>query len=271
MTAQARGQNPKTRRLRRWRYVLGACLLLVLLVAAYRMAVFQPPIIPPVETDDRVSLARLHCEKELRSHFAKAGVRWPAGEIFLRGMKREGQLEVWARDREGESFRLVQTYSVLAHSGDPGPKRREGDLQVPEGFYEVDRFNPLSAFHLSLGINYPNASDLILGDPAAPGFDIFIHGGEASIGCMAMGDPAIEEIFLAALDSRARPIRAHFFPARMDTTDWPAWRDGQLSARPEVRALWEQLAEGWDRFERERRVPVIEVAEDGAYRCQPGR
>ena len=227
--------------------------------------------IPRVKKADRVAKARARCERELGAHFAAAGVRWPAGEIFLRAMKREGQLEMWARDRADESFRLVRTYPILAHSGDPGPKRREGDMQVPEGFYEVDRFNPESTFHLSLGLNYPNASDLILSDPAAPGFDIFIHGGSASIGCLAMGDPAIEEIYLTALDSGVRPIRVHLFPARMDAPDWIAWRDSQLAVRPELRAFWDQLAEGWEHFERERRVPVIDVAADGAYRFRPGR
>ena len=86
-----------------------------------------------------------------------------------------------------------------------------------------------------------------------------------------MGDPAIEEIFLSALDSRARPIRAHFFPARMDAPDWSAWRDAQLVSQTGLRALWDQLAVGWEHFERERRVPVIEVAADGAYRCRSGR
>ena len=213
----------------------------------------------------------MRCEKELRAHFEAAGVRWPAGEIFLRGMKREGQLEVWARDNEREPFRLVRIYPVTAQSGGPGPKRREGDMQVPEGFYEVDRFNPRSAFHLSLGINYPNASDRILGDPNAPGFDIFIHGGKASIGCLALGDPAIEEVYLMALESRVRPIHVHLFPARMDRADWSAWQDARLAAQPGLGGLWTRLAEGWNLFERERRVPSIEVAADGSYQCRSGR
>ena len=251
--------------LRRWASVLGGCALFVILSWAFRMAFSIRPMSPD-KRGDRVSIARERCEKELRAHFEKAGVHWPAGEIFLRGMKREGELELWARDRDGESFRLVRTFRVMAQSGVPGPKRREGDLQVPEGFYEVDRFNPESSFHLSLGLNYPNASDRILSDPVAPGFDIFIHGGNASVGCLAMGDPAIEEIFLAANDSVARPIRVHLFPARMDAPDWPGWRDGQLAMQPGLRMLWEQLADGWKRFARERRLPLIEIGADGTYR-----
>jgi murein L,D-transpeptidase YafK len=225
----------------------------------------------PSENGDRVAAARTRCESELRSLFAKAGVGWPAGEVFLRGIKREGQLEVWARDRKGDPFRLVKAYPVTAQSGGPGPKRREGDGQVPEGFYQVDRFNPRSAFHLSLGIDYPNASDRVLSDPKSPGFDIFIHGGKVSIGCLALGDPAIEQVYLIALESRTRPIHVHLFPARMDGADWPAWRDAQIVARPGLRSLWEQLAAGWSLFERDRRIPRCEVLPDGGYRCLSGR
>ncbi len=202
---------------------------------------------------DRVSGARARCGEKVRAEFAQAGVAWPAHEIFLRAMKREGEIELWARGGSRENFRLVKTLPILAQSGGPGPKRREGDGQVPEGFYEVNRFNPASTFHLSLGLNYPNASDRARGDPVAPGFDIFIHGGRASIGCLALGDPGIEEIYLAALDSRARPVRVQIFPARMDAADWPAWRDAQVAAHPEFRELWDELAAAWTKFARERR------------------
>jgi len=220
------------------------------------------------EPVDRVADAKQRREGELRAMFEKGGIRWPAEEIFVRAMKREAQLELWARNAPGEAFRLVKTYPVLTLSGVPGPKRREGDLQVPEGFYEITRFNPRSSFHLSLGLNYPNASDRVLSDRKAPGSDIFIHGRVGSIGCLAMGDPAIEEIYLALQASRARPIQTHFFPARMNAPDWPAWRDAELQKRPELRAFWEQLAVGWECFEREHRLPKIEVGSDGAYRCK---
>ena len=223
----------------------GALLVLGALLVMNRM---QPPKpVSPTEPD-RVAAARLRCGFKLRATFEKAGLRWPADEIFLRAMKRERQLELWARNGAGEAFRFVMCLPITAASGGPGPKRREGDRQVPEGFYEVDRFNPLSNFHLSLGLNYPNASDRLHADPVSPGFDIFIHGGDTSIGCLALGDDGIEVLYLAALDSRVRPIRVQMFPARMDSADWPAWRDAQLGAHPEFRPLWEELATAWAGF-----------------------
>ncbi len=236
----------------RVRKILAWAAAAAIVVAAAIFLMKQSPPLKPVQPA-RIAAARKRCEARLRNTFEKAGLRWPADEIFLRVMKRERQIELWARNGAGESFRFVKWLPILAASGGPGPKRREGDMQVPEGFYEVNRFNPLSSFHLSIGLNYPNASDLVLGDPVSPGFDIFIHGGTVSIGCVALGDDGIEEIFLAAFDSRVHPIRVQLFPARMDAPDWPAWRDAQLAGHPEFRPLWDELAAAWERFRRDRR------------------
>ena len=235
---------------RGWKILAWTSIAALLLLTALFLMNPTPPLKPEPE---RVAAARLRCGQKLSADFKMAGIRWPAHEVFLRVMKRERQIELWASNGAGESFRLVKTLPILAASGGPGPKRCEGDLQVPEGFYEVDRFNPLSNFHLSLGLNYPNAYDLAHADPVAPGFDIFIHGGDASIGCTALGDDGIEEVYLAALDSRARPIRVQLFPARMDAADWPAWRDAQLAEHPEFRELWDELAAAWTHFARDRR------------------
>ena len=243
--------NARIRKIMAW--TNGVSLLVLAALFLMNRTKAEPPKPVPPAGPDRVADARRRCGAALRASFEKAGVRWPADEIFLRGMKREGELELWARNGKGEAFRLVKPLRITAQSGGPGPKRREGDMQVPEGFYEVDRFNPHSTFHLSLGLNYPNASDRIRGDPVSPGFDIFIHGGNASIGCLALGDPGIKEIYLAALDSRARPVRVQIFPARMDSADWPAWRDAQLAAHPGFRSLWDELATAWARFARELR------------------
>ena len=135
-------------------------------------------------------------------------------EIFLRVIKTNRELEVWARNRGAGPFELLHTYPLAATSGGLGPKRRAGDYQVPEGYYEIDRFNPQSNFHLSLGLNYPNAADLALGEPN-PGSDIFIHGGAASVGCLPITDAGIEEVYLLAVTARAAGqavIPVHIFP-----------------------------------------------------------
>ena len=218
-----------------------------------------------IHAEDRVAAARSRVESELRATFQRAGVAYPPAELFIRAFKREGHLELWSPGADGK-FINVATYRVLAASGAPGPKRKEGDGQVPEGFYELDRFNPKSNFHLSLGINYPNAADRILGDAERPGFDIFIHGNNVTVGCLPMGDHMIEQIYLAALDTVKKPIAVHIFPARMSGAEWLPWRDAEVAKAPALAAFWAQLQPGYDYFEKHRTLPKVTIAADGSYR-----
>ena len=245
-------------------------MLTVLLVAAAAAAVAhgQDDEFQKLSGEERLARARAAHGKVIAQKFEDAGLPYPAREIFLRWLKREGVVELWAREGRGR-FRRVASYAILKASGVPGPKRRQGDLQVPEGFYEIDRFNPESLFHLSLGLNYPNAADRILSDPVKPGGDIFIHGKDVSIGCAPLGDAAIEELFLAALDTRQRGqqrIAVHIFPARMQGAEWEAFAEEQTARDPALAAFWKQLQPGFDAFERTRLVPAFTVAPDGRYR-----
>jgi murein L,D-transpeptidase YafK len=214
----------------------------------------------------RVRQARASAQPRLKALFRKAGLAYPAREILLRVCKLEGELELWARNGQVEPFTLVETYPVCAASGTVGPKRREGDLQVPEGFYHISGFNPWSRFHLSLRVDYPNASDRLLGDPRSPGGDIFIHGSCVTIGCIPLRDGPIEEVYLAAVDARhagqAR-IPVHIFPCRLDR-DWlrlerVAWR------RRGLLDFWLNLKEGYDVFEKTRQLPRISIDRRGKY------
>ncbi len=162
----------------------------------------------------------------------------------------------------------MKSYPILASSGSPGPKRREGDRQVPEGFYCIERFNPESLFHLSLGLNYPNASDRILSDREKPGSDIFIHGNNVTVGCLPIGDAAIEELYLLALDVRARGqqrIPVHLFPAKMAGAEWDAF----VREHANLAAFWSGLQPGFDAFEATHQVPEVTVEPDGRPRIAP--
>lgn len=132
-------------------------------------------------------------------HLQSAGVEFPPADVVLLATKRERRLELWARNAGEEHHRFVRDYEIMKTSGVSGPKLREGDLQVPEGIYEIDSLNPRSRFHLSLHINYPNAFDrrnAWLDGRRGLGGQIFIHGNELSTGCLAMGDSVIEELFI---------------------------------------------------------------------------
>ena len=229
-------------------------------------------ILPPdASCAPRVAWARVRGETVLRATFAAVGLTYPPAELHLRAYNLERRLEVWAQaaGEPAPPFVLVATFPVVGLSGTPGPKRREGDLQVPEGFYRVDRFNPRSRFYLSLGLAYPNASDRRLAsDPDRPGTDIFLHGGEGSRGCLALGDDAMALLYLAALDTImfcGRVVTVHLFPCQMDTPVWIDTLAPWHAENPSLYSFWQTLAEGCRAFERFRQLPHVRVGADGGY------
>ena len=145
-------------------------------------------------------------------------------------------------------------------SGHLGPKLAEGDRQAPEGFYEVDAgaLNPESDCHLSFNTGYPNTFDTSLG---RTGSWIMVHGSTGSLGCFAMTDPVIEEIYLvceAALQHGQPSFFVHVFPFRMTEERM------LTAATSEWLPFWENLREGYARFE-ETQVPPAVRLEDGHY------
>jgi murein L,D-transpeptidase YafK len=221
---------------------------------------------------ERVAAARRNQSRAIAELFAAAGVEYPPGELYLRALKHERELEVWAGPRGGPLVK-VKTYPICAASGEPGPKRQEGDLQVPEGFYSIDLFNPRSAFHLSMRVSYPNAADRLLGYRPLGGA-IMVHGNCVSIGCLAIQDGPIEELYVMALDARARMRREvpiHIFPRRLDAEGLAALERHPV-ATEELVTFWRSLAPAWSLFEQTRRPPRVSVdPRTGAYRVRPGR
>lgn len=134
--------------------------------------------------------------RRLKPHFENAGIAWPPQSVMLLAIKDQMTLELWAETDDQKT--LIHTYPILAASGKAGPKLREGDRQVPEGVYAITALNPNSAYHLSMKLDYPNMFDqqqAEAGGRTNLGSNIFIHGKDRSVGCLAMGDPAIEELF----------------------------------------------------------------------------
>jgi len=130
-------------------------------------------------------------------------VAWPPQRIYLLAFKQERRLEVWGANADGP-YRRLAVYPIRAASGTLGPKRRQGDTQVPEGFYRLPVLNPNSAYHLSIRVDYPSADD-VRHSPVPTnqmGGDIYVHGSNVSIGCLALGDPAIEEVFCLVAQAR---------------------------------------------------------------------
>jgi hypothetical protein len=227
-----------------------------------------PPVRPYTHEDAdynlaphvRVRVAREHKLAEVKELFTQAGVGWPPEQLLLRTYKHEREMEIWATSEAGEPLAHVTTYGVCAASGVLGPKRREGDRQVPEGYYGVQYFYPGSAYYLAMKVDYPNTSDRILGDKNMPGSDILIHGACASIGCISMSDERSEEIYvMAEAVPDRRSIAIHVFPAR-DRAVLATAPDADKHA-----AFWDNIYEGHDLFEKEHKLPKVKVLPDGRY------
>lgn len=173
-----------------------------------RPAVSLPP--KPRTVEDVMAVLTPVIEPIWKKRFDRAGLAYPPTALTLVALKKERRLEIYATDASNKT-RLVHRYPVLAASGEAGPKYREGDRQVPEGFYRIALLNPNSSFHLSLRVNYPSDEDVSQAredqrDISNLGGDIMIHGSFFSTGCLAMGDPAAEEIFFLAARTGLDPI-----------------------------------------------------------------
>jgi hypothetical protein len=159
-------------------------------------------------------------------------VSYPPARAAFAAFKQERVLEVYAAGH-GQELRFIRWYPILAASGASGPKLREGDRQVPEGIYAVESLNPNSRYHVSLRIGYPNEFDrrqAQIRQRTNLGGDIMIHGGASSVGCLAMGDEAAEDLFVLAAECGIANIEIILSPCDFRRgaepparADLPAW------------------------------------------------
>lgn len=217
----------------------------------------------------RVRIARKRTKQIRDSLTSAAGVGHPLRGIYIRAFKLEEMVELWVRGNSGSVYHLVGQYPFTAFSGTLGPKRAEGDFQIPEGCYHIDRFNPLSKYHLSLGLDYPNDSDRIRASSPNPGCDIFIHGDEATIGCIPIGDQAIEVLYVFAVDARdagQQDIPVHIFPCEMRYSLCGETLQSLASRWPSADMLWKELESVYDAFEQTKIPPSVDIDPGGEYR-----
>ena len=174
--------------------------------------------------------------------------------IFVRVFKRESELEVW-KEREDGHYYHYKTYPICNWSGNLGPKQRTGDKQAPEGFYRVTkgRLNPKSKYHLAFNLGYPNSYDRARG---RSGKYLMIHGNCRSVGCYAMTDALVEEIYALAreaFDGGQPEIKVHAYPFRMTR------KNMRLQTRSKWYPFWRGLKKGYDHFETTRQPAEVAV------------
>ena len=242
-------------------------LLLTCLISQSTDGVFAKSFKEEQMRYPRVRAAVREKDSLIKELFKGCTIQYPPQEIFIRIFKEERTLELLARSGNNDPFTLIRNYEICSLSGKLGPKREEGDLQVPEGYYYIDRFNPSSIFHLSLGINYPNRSDRILGKRESLGSDIFIHGACVTIGCIPITNEKIKELYLICVEAKSNGqdrIPVHIYPRRLDETKF-----GELQERfrddKALISFWENLKEGFTIFEQTHRLPTVAVDRKGRY------
>ena len=200
--------------------------------------------------------------------FHEKGLTWPARYVYIRSFKYDSQLEVWVKNSREEKYKLFKSYKVCALAGTLGPKRMAGDYQVPEGFYYINEFKPRSEYHLSLGLNYPNASDRILSDSTQPGGDIYIHGSCVTTGCIPITDAQIEEVYILAAHAKDMGedfIPVHIFPVNFNNGRSVEYLNKYLQTFSEYTPFAKSMRSAFYYFEKYREVPFVMVNGKGEY------
>jgi murein L,D-transpeptidase YafK len=218
------------------------------------------------KTHEKVKVAYNLKFNGIKKRLTEMGVDTSSLQIFIRGFKQEAEVEVWVKSNKNSAFQLYQTYPICASSGTLGPKRCQGDGQVPEGFYRVNVFNPYSNYLLSLGVSYPNASDNYFGCKRDRGGAIMIHGNCVTIGCIPLTDDKIREVYVLAVEARnagQQNIPIHLFPARLSANKLAELKKEYTDKA--TQALWDNLKEGYDKFETTKLVPEVSINTVGKY------
>ncbi|MFM9907793.1 MAG: L,D-transpeptidase family protein [Chitinophagaceae bacterium] len=216
----------------------------------------------------RISDALNRKEDTLKKQFEVMKIGWPVKYMYLRSFKYDSELEVWVKNEQKEKFKLFKTYRVCSLSGSLGPKRMQGDYQVPEGFYYINEFNPKSVYHLSLGLNYPNASDKLLGDSLQPGGDIFIHGSCVTTGCIPITNQQIEELYILATHAKNAGqdfIPVHIFPVQFKNSKSVGYLTKFLKDFPEYSDLSNEMKKAYLYFDKTKQLPLVLVNKKGSY------
>jgi murein L,D-transpeptidase YafK len=199
---------------------------------------------------ERVRNAKEEKEFEIQKSLAKLGLTSSNVNLLFIAYKDQDLLEIYAKKKSESKYQILAYYAICARSGTLGPKRKQGDRQVPEGFYFIDRFNPASSYYLSLGINYPNQADKLKSSASNLGGDIFIHGYCATIGCLPMTNEKIKEIYLLAVYAKnngQNKIPVYIFPFKMTQENMVFYLE-KYKTNKAITDFWLNLKTGYDRF-----------------------
>ena len=225
-------EKQKVSKMFRWKTVAGIGFVLVCAIAIanrgyLRKIIGQLPFMHRVlqrkTVEEQIQQYGVVARQRLKTLFESKGIHYPPERTSFVAIKDTRELQVYVLGG-GSKFQFVRSYPILGASGKSGPKLREGDEQVPEGIYAIQSLEPNTPFHLGLRVNYPNAFDLAHAQEdgrANPGGDILLHGSNCSIGCIAMGDEASEDLFVLAYDTKDKKVPLIICPVDLRSDSAP--------------------------------------------------
>jgi murein L,D-transpeptidase YafK len=245
--------------------IINTCLL----VCAGLLFSFQEPSFKAAQLkNSRVKAAYEKKWSSLKLLLTTNEIQTGNFDLYLRAFKNEAVVEAWVKNKEKNAYTLLRSFSICASSGKLGPKRKQGDNQVPEGFYEITAFQPQSSYHLALKVGYPNKSDRLKAPNGDPGGDIMIHGNCVTIGCIPIENEPIEELYVLCVEAKNRNavIRTDIYPFKFGSKT-----EGLMRAQTdrEILNLWSSLKTAYDCFEKNQRLPQILTDKKGNYIINP--
>ncbi len=233
------------------------CLLCLCLMSLSSLFAQNKDLLATQLKSSRVKTAQKETDAVLAALFKSKKLPYPAKKIFMRVFKAESELELWAENPKTQKYVLVKTFPICYMSGTLGAKYKQGDQQVPEGFYEITYFNAQSSYYLSMLVNYPNQYDLFY---KKTGGAICIHGACASIGCMPLEDDPVKEVYWVALQaySSGNKVPVHIFPTKLTTQNWEKLNKDFENDTQKIN-FWKELQAGYNYFESNHTLPNIKV------------
>lgn len=185
-------------------------------------------------------------------------------EVFIRIFKQEKELELWVKNKSDAKYIFLKKIDICASSGVLGPKRKEGDLQVPEGIYTISAYNPNSSYYLALQVSYPNKSDLILKTGQRAGGEIMIHGNCVTIGCVPLQDDPVKDVYILCVEAKnnKNTPRCEIYPCRFTEENMKSLRANYSQEKNE---FWNGIRPAYSYFEKNKTPISYTINQMGAY------
>lgn len=247
------------------RILIPTLLLLLITTPAF---VVKTDFIAEQKKYERVKTAYKDKEGVVKNKLKELNLDLNNFNILITVFKKEQEMVIYAKNKNEQKYKKLITYPICSSSGELGPKRKQGDGQVPEGFYFIDRYNPASSYYLSLGLNYPNKSDNLKCTAGNPGGDIFIHGECVTIGCMPMTNDKIKEIYIYAIQAKQngqQKTPVYIFPFELTEANITKY-SSLYKDNKNLPEFWSNLKTGYDTFNKNHQELQVTVDKSGNYK-----